>query len=298
MPPSSGTQCSAYAGQKLSRGEGCGPSEGPRLGALAPAPPLPHYCRVNQALRDLEELVVDAWPASETHELDGWLLRSSGGPSRRGNSVATLAFGRERDVATAIGEVEAWYAARGAPARFQLGPCARPKQLAEVLLARGYQAEGAAIFALAPAFPLSARRPTDAFSVRITPQPDAGWHELLQAGRFAGEPDPLRGVLRDLGTRCRFATAYEGQERAVAAALGIASEDRLGVYNMLTAPAARRRGAAQSLLHALAQSAIADGMRELYLLVEQDNQPARTLYASAGFRDVYPYGYLTQPKQT
>jgi hypothetical protein len=41
-------------------------------------------------LLELEDMVVDAWPADEALNLRGWLLRRSGGPTHRGNSVATL----------------------------------------------------------------------------------------------------------------------------------------------------------------------------------------------------------------
>jgi hypothetical protein len=53
---------------------------------------------MKQLLRELEEAVVDAWPAAETADLDGWLLRASGGPSHRGNSVATLEAGSQLEL--------------------------------------------------------------------------------------------------------------------------------------------------------------------------------------------------------
>jgi hypothetical protein len=40
---------------------------------------------MKQRLRELEEIVVDAWPAAEAAEQAGWLLRTSGGPTHRGN---------------------------------------------------------------------------------------------------------------------------------------------------------------------------------------------------------------------
>lgn len=58
-----------------------------------------------------------------------------------------------------------------------------------------------------------------------------------------------------------------------------------------SAPALRRRGAARALLHALAESARAEQMRELYLMVELENAPARALYAASGFRELYRYHY-------
>jgi len=108
---------------------------------------------MKQQLRELEEAIVDAWPASETEELDGWLLRASGGPTRRANSVATLEVGTALPVEARIERAEAWYRQRGLPALFQLGPCVAPGDLEHVLVARSYRKEGGAVAALAAAGP-------------------------------------------------------------------------------------------------------------------------------------------------
>jgi ribosomal protein S18 acetylase RimI-like enzyme len=52
---------------------------------------------------------------------------------------------------------------------------------------------------------------------------------------------------------------------------------------MITRPEARRSGAATALIRALAERATRDGVRELYLLVDRDNDAARPLYAARGF---------------
>jgi ribosomal protein S18 acetylase RimI-like enzyme len=245
-------------------------------------------------LRELEELVVDAWPAAETAELAGWLLRATGGPTRRGNSVAPLDFDSDQPLEQRVVEVEAWYAARGQKAAFHLGPSAQPKELEACLIARGYRKEGATAFAIAEPDALAAGTRSELLA-RVEPKPSAGWLDVASSGRFGADLAGFQGFIRRLGSRCRFASALDTQGKVVAACLGIASEDRLGVYAMLTLPEARRRGAARALLHALAESARADAMRAVYLLVELENAPARALYRGTGFVDVYEYGYRVQP---
>jgi ribosomal protein S18 acetylase RimI-like enzyme len=241
-------------------------------------------------LRELEEAVVDAWPVPEAEELDGWLLRRTGGPSRRGNSVSTLDLGRKLELDARIAAAEAWYAARGQRPIFQIGPAVSPKDLDSVLEARGYAVEGAAVFVSAlPAEVVMRTR--DSHAVTLTRKPSAGFAEVVQAAsRFSATYDAFLTVLHALGTRCRFAVAT-ANDVPVAACVGIASEGRLGVYAMITRPALRRRGAARSLLHGLACHAVNDKLDELYLLVDEDNAPARSLYAQSGFADVFSYHY-------
>ena len=246
-----------------------------------------------QALLELEQTVVDAWPASDACEQEGWLLRASGGPTHRGNSVATLGAPGSTHLEARIERAETWYRDRGRVAMFQVGPCAAPAGLDAALEARGYVRDGEAVFSSALASVVATRGGAIAPSLtaRIERAPADTWLELTaRSSRFAATHDVFLGFLERLGSRCRYVTVFADGE-AVAVCLGIGSERRLGVYAMLTLPAHRRRGAACAALAALAQSALDDGIRQLYLLVERENAPARGLYARSGFGDVYNYHY-------
>ena len=59
--------------------------------------------------------------------------------------------------------------------------------------------------------------------------------------------------------------------------------DEVSILQMATAPAMHRRGLGLELLRYLQQSATARGCMRLILEVRQSNQPARGLYAAAGF---------------
>ena len=240
---------------------------------------------------ELERTVVDAWPALECAELDGWLLRSSGGPTHRGNSVATLAAGSALGLDERIERAEAWYRERAQPPMFQLGPCAAPQGLDAALEARGYRKEGAAILALAGAESV-ARASASLLSADVSATPSATWLSIAAgASRFAASQDVFLGFLGRLEGRCRFVTAGDDEGRPAAVCIGITSGTRLGIYAMFTLPALRRRGAARTTLHTAAKSAMTAGQTELYLLVESGNTAARALYAECGFVDVYGYHY-------
>ncbi len=248
-------------------------------------------------LRELEGTVVGAWPATESVDLDGWLLRASGGPTHRGNSVATLEAGLRMSLSARIEHAEAWYRERDKPPMFQLGPCVAPAELDAVLASRGYRKEGEAVLALAPSA-LVVRRTPDTFSTRIESKASDAWLQIAaRSSRFADTHDVLLGFLDRLGPRCRFVTAYSASGHPAAICIGISSEGRLGVYAMLTLPDQRRLGIAGAALHALAESAISEGTPELYLLVDATNAPARALYARSGFQDVYGYHYRSLDPQ-
>jgi hypothetical protein len=246
---------------------------------------------MKQRLRELEEAVVDAWPAAETADLDGWLLRASGGPSHRANSVATLEAGSQLGLDARIERAEAWYRERQLAPMFQLGPCAVPSELEHVLVARGYRKEGAAVVAVA--IPSQVHASTvSVLRTSVEARASQPWLEVVvRSSRFAATQDVMLGVLARLGSRCRFATVFDEQGSPSAGCLAISSEDRLGIYAMFSAPSGRRRGAASALLHALAQDALDERMRELYLQVEIANSAARALYARSGFQDLYSYHY-------
>ncbi len=245
--------------------------------------------------------MADAWPAAETEELDGWLLRATGGPSKRSNSVATheATTTSELTLEARLEHVEAWYATRGQRALLQVGPCAAPSELDQTLANRGYARVGETLVMTAVPSEIAALRVKAAkleTSLGFTPSP--AFQALLRESRFAGHEDTLLAVFRNLGTRCRFLVVRDLRGVPLGSCVGIASEDRLGIYALLTLPEARRRGVARTMLQSLAQSALAESMRELYLQVESENAPALALCEQAGFREFYRYHYRAHDAST
>jgi len=243
------------------------------------------------AERELEQTVVEAWPAAEHAPLGGWLLRASGGPTHRGNSVAALQASGDSPLDVRIEQAEAWYRQRALPPMFQVGPCSEPRELDAALAARGYRETGAAWLATAPVSRVL-ERSANGLRTQLALSPAGDWLQVSSsASRFASTSDVLLGFLERLGARCRFATAYDERAQPLAIGLGVLSQRHLGVYAMLSVPEHRRRGAARAVLRALAESAQQESKAELYLLVDAKNVAARALYAGCGFEDRYGYHY-------
>lgn len=98
-------------------------------------------------IKTLEELNFNAWPALRTAQYDGWILRCTGGPSRRVNSVNPFWPG-QLELAGKIEVAEAIYARWGRKAVFRLTPLA-DEGLDETLAACGYVVEAPSLVQVA-----------------------------------------------------------------------------------------------------------------------------------------------------
>ena len=71
---------------------------------------LSHRPVRNSEIRALEHAAALAWPGTEQHWHDGWLLRAGSGHTSRANSAVPLLFSSSTEV---LSEIVSWYAERG-----------------------------------------------------------------------------------------------------------------------------------------------------------------------------------------
>lgn len=238
----------------------------------------------------LEEMNFNAWPALKSAHYDGWLLRCTGGDSRRVNSVNPLSEG-VLPLADKIAAAEAIYERWGRAAAFRLTPLA-DTGLDDALAARGYEIEGPSFVQLADVTAGSV--PT---SVSILDRPDDAWIEAA-AGIRALDGSALETFAaqhRAVGVVSGWALALD-QGRP--AGVGVVAVERgwAGLHGIYVAKAARRLGLARHISLALLAFAHAKGARRAWLQVEQTNAAALPLYAALGFRTAYAYHYRVRPK--
>ncbi len=105
---------------------------------------------------------------------------------------------------------------------------------------------------------------------------------------FGPEAWTAHGYRTELAdTRSRYYLAAEDGSGALLGWAGVmVVADAAEILTVGVVPAARRRGIARLLLHALADEARRRGAREVFLEVRVDNVAARTLYESEGFAQV------------
>jgi N-acetylglutamate synthase len=238
---------------------------------------------------ELQQVAALGWRAIETARLGDWLLRASGGFTGRANSALTVGD-PGRSVADAVATVEAWYAERGLPARFQLPEPGATEGVRQLLEERDYAwsppvhvmtAELSHVLRAADA----RVRPGD---VQLDDAPDDAW---LAAYRQDG--GTLPAVARDvLGghPRVGFASLRDG-DRAVAIARTAVDGRWAGLTAVEVAPDHRRRGLAAQVSAAALRWAGSHGARQVYLQVEIHNAPAVTLYQALGFAVHHDYRY-------
>ncbi|MBS0525776.1 MAG: GNAT family N-acetyltransferase [Proteobacteria bacterium] len=237
-------------------------------------------------IRALEARAFRAWPALETRSAQGWVQRFASGYTKRANSINAL------DPRNALTHemksvLEAPYRARGLPPIWRLTPLA-PAGTDDRLANAGYRRIDESLVQRAI---LDDRFVLDP-EVRIAPAPSDAWlagFATLSPVAPAHRATMTR-MLQSIEAPVGFARV-EDQGEPIAFALGVVDGDHVGLFDVLVAPPARRRGLARRLTRSIGAWGREHGARFAYLQVVAANAAALPLYADLGFETVYSYAY-------
>lgn len=252
-------------------------------------------------ITELDRLIDAAWPSEERERLGPWLLRFTPGAPRRANSILTSlgppgrpAGGDGVHIQRLIELSESFYAQRGLPACFSLGPSSYPSDLDRILEQRGYPRTGVVETWTVDAATVQRAAGAPSAQVTLEKTPTDDWIRCA-----FDDPLALRHLRRRLwprpGIACLFASVVS-EGRTLAAALGVGSDGWTGVFCMHTHPPHRRRGLGRALLRALGAWSLAHGRPRMFLQVEPGNTPAVALYRACGFRRAYATHDRMQPE--
>jgi N-acetylglutamate synthase len=241
----------------------------------------------------VEESCLNTWPALQQAHYGGWVLRFSGGFTRRANSAnalsCTLAAG-DRFFA----DVEALYRYQRQPAIYRLTSLIGG-DTDRCLAARGYAKEGRSLVLYHEFGPIA-----HAFdpAVRLPARPSPAWFAAMAALQpYAPREAALyRRIVSAVPVPTAFAMLVEeDHDQPAALAYGAVHRSILCYVSVVTDPGRRRRGHARRVLASLAAWAAEEGASAACLEVEADNSPALALYERLGFRELYRYHYRRQP---
>lgn len=228
-----------------------------------------------------------AWPGLAEVEQDGWLLRATGGTTRRSNSANPLSAQASTDIAL-IEAVEAFYAKRGLPAYFRVPDIA--DAIDPLLAARGYEAEGRTHTLFAP---LSDLTLVEGEGATIAAEASVEWLEArdLISGSAYAAAITARKIMAKISQPCAY-VSIQRERRVVALLLGVCTDGIVIPEAVMTHPDWRGQGLAGTCLSALARWAGAQGCEAMALQVEAGNAAALSAYRRMGFaRELYSYHY-------
>ena len=244
------------------------------------------------AVRKTEENLINAWPALRTVFCNGWVFRDANGYTKRANSASVLE--RRGSFVPTLVEAERFYASLGAPTIFRLTPLAGA-ETDRILADCGYSVVDETIVMTAPHASGEAADGGVSVATVCTSPWEKGYseaHDLSVCERSAH-----RAILSKIAPlKTAFAVAYD-EDRAAAFGLGVVERDRLGIFDIVTAPSQRRKGLARKLVSALMAWGLAEEAESAWLSVIAGNENAKALYSQLGFHEEYRYHYRVNAQQ-
>ena len=238
--------------------------------------------------QELERLMVEGWRPLEIAQLGDWLLRASGGFTRRGNSALPLGD-PGRSLPDAVEAVERWYDVRGLPRRLQLTLDGTESPLVDELISRGWRHETDVHVMTAELGPVLRGSPESDTPVTVDDSPDDDWLAL-----YRSESGPLPDVgPREILTNHPSVGFASIRDQATCQAIARPSVDGrwAGLFAVEVAPSQRRHGLGRAVSLGALRWAARRGARRAYLQVAHGNRAALALYEALGFTTHHDYAH-------
>lgn len=226
---------------------------------------------------------------AEEHAIDGWWLRCNPDLRNRRPNAATTPPHGPIDL-TVVGEVIGWYVARGR------SPIIRVLSTSDTRLERHLDEKGWSVEAptrVMVSNDLDGFRPVDAAVFDGADGLPAVFDEVRVA---AGLSMAAAQLVHEMGrgANAGYAAAPRG-DAPVAVGRAEMEGALVGLYDVVTLPAARRQGWASEVVRGLVRWAVGHGAQTAFLQVEEANTAAIALYQDLGFTTHYTYCYRRPP---
>lgn len=237
---------------------------------------------------NLERVGINAFAQTDELLIGEWVAVIGASPARRANAIYPIGD-PGRSVASAIATAGSFLTSHDRPVLYKLAvPAGQTHDLEPQLSGLGFLPEGLTEVLTADRMPrrMGAHEAAVVIEEGLSDTWLADRARILalsrpQVERFAasvGQLDRPEAFASTTGT---------GSAQGRAVMMGA----WMGIFDMLTEPAARRQGLGREVLWSLLAWGVARGADRVFLQAEVGNEPAQSLYSSAGFGRAYRYSY-------
>lgn len=247
---------------------------------------------MDQHIKKIEDMSLNAWPSHKMELYDGWILRFSYFYTHRTNSVeqfgtSTLPL-REK-----IPYCESVYKRLGTPAIFKISPLVS-EDFDYVLENRDYEIQH--VTNVMTMNLDEAHLDTPYSHVQFSDTIPIRWIDGLFT--LKGTDNPIHRIVVPSMYRAipkETICAYiEEDGQIIATGLGILDRDYIGIYAINVHKDYRKKGYAREICTGLLKEGMKHGAANAYLQVVEGNSGAEHLYESLGFQRFYTYWFRVQ----
>jgi len=236
----------------------------------------------------LEKIALNAWPAIEEFDLDGWVIRYANGVTKRSNSVNPI-YKSTENTEDKIDFCENYYRSKGIPVCFKITEIAKPNDLDQILESRGYDHNFDVLIQV-----MDIRKINGDLDKNIELLGDSNDLWLDQYIKMNGSKPSLRPVYRMIidkiaQPKCLFSFTLNGE--VIGCGLGVVEDKFIGLFDIVIDPRYRNQGYGKLLIENILKWGNSKGASTAYLQVLADNTPAIRLYEKVGFSEEYRYWY-------
>lgn len=244
-------------------------------------------------IRKLEELSMNAFPATETLYYDGWIIRLSKGKSKRLNSVQSL-YSSTIDLEIKIKKCEEIYDSKNLRKVFKITNQETSIDLDPILRNKGYKEVGRTSV---QTIDLKTFHYKCDKEFEIHNQFSEEWFNdyCKASNKSKDDIHSFRNAWSNLIPEASF-LSYKIDGQRVAFAMGVMEGGYGGVFGVLVKDEYRGRGYGKLITRILLNTFKEKGIMNSYLQVEVDNERANQLYKTLGYKEEYQYWYLLKEK--
>jgi N-acetylglutamate synthase len=242
----------------------------------------------NRMIGHFEEISNNAWPALQTLQYDGWVLRFANGVTKRSNSVSLL-YPSTLPPDEKISFCEHLYASQQITPCFKITEIATPSGLDQRLAEQGYFIHSHISFqtldiSKIPSEPLG--------NITMEGNLKPRWmDDFIRMNEFDhSRKSTYISIMKQLLLpKCLISLTHD--KKTIGVGLGVAEGSFVGLFDIVVDKAHRNTGLGYLIVENILRWGRKHGANTAYLQVLTDNAPALGLYKKMGFKEAYRYWY-------